>query len=393
VLEITESAAMTEVAPALENLARLCMNGFSLSIDDYGTGSSNLQQLLRIAFSELKIDQSFVRDFTDNKSLQIVVASSIDMARKLQVKSVAEGVETQQDWDGLNAIGCDTAQGYFIGKPMDIKAFREFAVSFKSRPIPAQPAPNPDVAQKRSALKVLIVEDDDFTRKIIMSVFRDLGFTNLSDVNNASSAVKLLENHVYDLIVTDIKMPGMNGLQFIQMIRAGKTLAKPDTRIVVLTSYSQTAILGSALALDVNGFLVKPVVPTIVEEKLSRALSERLNVHSPVAYESVKTDLDNLTPASKPASAKEMGRRTSDIQVQPAPAAAQAPAENKGNGETSLSLYRLRPGMILREGVYLKDGTLILSSGQTLSELSINRLNDLKTLLSSGNVLVQENLA
>ena len=130
VLEITESAAMTNVAPALENLARLCMNGFALSIDDYGTGSSNIQQLTRIAYSELKIDQAFVKDFVDNKALRIVVESSIDMARKLQVRSVAEGVETQRDWDGLKLVGCDTVQGYFVARPMDEAAFHEFVADF-----------------------------------------------------------------------------------------------------------------------------------------------------------------------------------------------------------------------------------------------------------------------
>ncbi len=130
-LEITESAAMTNVAPALENLARLCMNGFSLSIDDYGTGSSNLQQLTRIAFSELKIDQSFVKDFSENRALRIVVKSSIDMAHKLNVKSVAEGVETRQDWDALKAAGCDTAQGYFIAKPMNRRAFSDFIAGYR----------------------------------------------------------------------------------------------------------------------------------------------------------------------------------------------------------------------------------------------------------------------
>ncbi len=131
VLEITESAAMTNVAPALENLARLCMNGFALSIDDYGTGASNLQQLTRIAFSELKIDQSFVKDLADNNSLRIVVKSSVDMARKLSVRSVAEGVETQRDWDALKAVGCDSVQGYFIAKPMDEKKFGDFAENYK----------------------------------------------------------------------------------------------------------------------------------------------------------------------------------------------------------------------------------------------------------------------
>lgn len=127
VLEVTESAAMTDVAPALENLARLCMRGFRLSIDDYGTGYSSMQQLTRIAFSELKIDQSFVKGFADNEALRIVVESSIDMARKLRIKSVAEGVETQQDWDTLLTMGCDMAQGYFIAKPMSLASFVDFS--------------------------------------------------------------------------------------------------------------------------------------------------------------------------------------------------------------------------------------------------------------------------
>lgn len=132
VLEITESAAMTDVAPALENLARLRMHGFGLSIDDYGTGYASMQQITRIAFSELKIDQSFVKDFSINKALHIIVESSIKMAHKLRIKSVAEGVETRQDWDMLKSIGCDTAQGYFIAKPLSLDAFIEFCAGYSA---------------------------------------------------------------------------------------------------------------------------------------------------------------------------------------------------------------------------------------------------------------------
>lgn len=129
VLEITESATMTDAAHALENLARLRMRGFGLSIDDYGTGYSSMQQLTRIAFSELKIDSSFVKDVADNNALRIIVESSIDMAHKLQVKSIAEGVESQADWDTLKHMGCDAAQGYFIARPMDLTALLEFCAT------------------------------------------------------------------------------------------------------------------------------------------------------------------------------------------------------------------------------------------------------------------------
>lgn len=126
VLEVTESAAMTDIANAMENLTRLRMNGFSLSIDDYGTGYSSMQQLTRIPFNELKIDQSFVQDFAENEALRIVVESSIHMAHKLRVKSIAEGVETQQDWDMLKSMKCDIVQGYFISRPIDLAAFNDF---------------------------------------------------------------------------------------------------------------------------------------------------------------------------------------------------------------------------------------------------------------------------
>ena len=126
ILEITETTAMTEVAPALENLARLRMRGFGLSIDDYGTGFSSLRQLTRVPFTELKIDQGFVSGCADNPAYRAIVESSVEMARRLEIKSVAEGVETQADWDALKRAGCDTAQGYFIARPMEHEAFLGF---------------------------------------------------------------------------------------------------------------------------------------------------------------------------------------------------------------------------------------------------------------------------
>jgi EAL domain-containing protein (putative c-di-GMP-specific phosphodiesterase class I) len=119
VIELTESAATTDVGEALENLSRLRMKGFGLSIDDYGTGYSSMQQLTRIAFTELKIDQSFVANATRQQSARIILESSLDMVKKLNITSVAEGVETQQDWDLLRQLGCQLAQGYFIAKPME----------------------------------------------------------------------------------------------------------------------------------------------------------------------------------------------------------------------------------------------------------------------------------
>jgi len=131
VLEITESAAMTDLGKALENLTRLRMKGFALSIDDYGTGYSSMQQLSRIPFSELKIDQSFVMGALEKEANKVILTSSLDMAKKLKLKAVAEGVETRGHWDLLQSVNCDIAQGYFIARPMAADAFAAWALEWR----------------------------------------------------------------------------------------------------------------------------------------------------------------------------------------------------------------------------------------------------------------------
>ncbi len=126
ILEITESAAMSSVGHVLENLIRLRMKGFGLSIDDYGTGYSSMQQLTRIPFTELKIDQSFVLHAARQDSSRLILESSLEMARKLGITSVAEGAESAEDWNLLRECGCDLAQGFFVARPMKSADFPEW---------------------------------------------------------------------------------------------------------------------------------------------------------------------------------------------------------------------------------------------------------------------------
>lgn len=118
VLEVTESRLMKNLSAALEILTRLRLKRFGLSIDDFGTGHSTLTQLSNIPFNELKVDRGFVHGMANNKTLCAIFDTSLDLAQKLDMKTVAEGVENQADWDFLRDTGCDLAQGYFIAKPM-----------------------------------------------------------------------------------------------------------------------------------------------------------------------------------------------------------------------------------------------------------------------------------
>jgi EAL domain-containing protein (putative c-di-GMP-specific phosphodiesterase class I)/ActR/RegA family two-component response regulator len=121
--EMTESSMLNFDADFIERLVRLRMLGFGLAIDDYGTGRSNLQLLARIPFSELKIDRSFVDGASKKRPLGTVLKSCLGLAHSLDRMSVAVGVETRQDWDFLQALGCTYAQGYHIANPMEASAF------------------------------------------------------------------------------------------------------------------------------------------------------------------------------------------------------------------------------------------------------------------------------
>lgn len=121
--EMPESSVLTTDPSFLERLVRLRMLGYGLAIDDYGTGRSNLQLLARIPFSELKIDRSFVDGASKKRPLSTVLSSCLSLARSLDRMSVAVGVETKEDWDFLQGMGCTYAQGYHIAPPMDIAAF------------------------------------------------------------------------------------------------------------------------------------------------------------------------------------------------------------------------------------------------------------------------------
>ena len=126
VLEITETALMGELVTSLDILTRLRMKGFDLSIDDFGTGYSSLSHLHRIPFTELKIDQSFIKNMERDEVSRAIVKTCILLGHELGMSIVAEGVETKGILDELLALGCDNAQGYHIARPMPAEQFMQW---------------------------------------------------------------------------------------------------------------------------------------------------------------------------------------------------------------------------------------------------------------------------
>ncbi len=118
ILEITESAIMSDETHSLDILSRLSELGVSLSIDDFGMGYSSLSRLRRLPVNEIKIDRSFVAHMDREREDALIVRSTIELAHNLGLSVVAEGVETETIWNRLGELGCDYAQGYFLCRPL-----------------------------------------------------------------------------------------------------------------------------------------------------------------------------------------------------------------------------------------------------------------------------------
>lgn len=124
-LELTEEQAFIATPLALENLARLNLNGVSFSIDDFGTGYASLEQLIDLPISELKIDRTFITNIVSDYKNQQITKSALQLSQSLGLHCVAEGVEDQETWEYLKQLGIDSCQGFYTGKPMSIHELTE----------------------------------------------------------------------------------------------------------------------------------------------------------------------------------------------------------------------------------------------------------------------------
>lgn len=117
-LEVTENALLGELASSIQTLARLRLKGFSIAIDDYGSGFANAQQLSRVPATELKIDRTLVHNAATRPQQHTILQNTVAMARQLQLVTVAEGVENREDFELLRQLKVELIQGYFLAKPM-----------------------------------------------------------------------------------------------------------------------------------------------------------------------------------------------------------------------------------------------------------------------------------
>jgi diguanylate cyclase (GGDEF)-like protein len=154
VLELTESELMTKAAAAAPILEAMRATGVAFSIDDFGTGYSSLSYLAVLPVDEVKIDKSFVFPLGETESARAVVRAIIELGHSLGLRVVAEGVETLKHWRILAELGCDIAQGYYLGRPMSGESTIEWLRAYKPEDIAPENAiaATPDTARPIRAL-------------------------------------------------------------------------------------------------------------------------------------------------------------------------------------------------------------------------------------------------
>jgi diguanylate cyclase (GGDEF)-like protein/PAS domain S-box-containing protein len=234
-LELTESAMMHDAAGAVRIMDRLKGLGVRLSLDDFGTGFSSLAYLSRFAIDLIKIDQSFIRDVTDNPVNASIVSATIAMAHKLGKNIIAEGVETEAQMAFLRRHDCDEMQGYLFSRPVPAA---EFAALLRERKRIVF-----DGQQGYGGMRTLLLVDDE--PRILSSLkrlFRREGYQVLT-ANSASEALELLALNRIQVIISDQRMPVMTGIELLSRVKD----LYPDTIRIVLSGYSEIETVTEAI--------------------------------------------------------------------------------------------------------------------------------------------------
>lgn len=245
-LELTESAAMTDMLAFVEATSHLKALSVSLSIDDFGTGFSSLSYLRRFHIDRLKIDQSFVRDIVQDPSSAAIVMAIINLAHSLNLAAIAEGVETEAQLQFLRTHNCDEMQGYYFSRPLAAADFEALLRTERLLEFPADTLP-----PERS---LLLVDDDPNIRFVLERLFASEGYRILS-AGHGAEALELLALHAVDVVVSDADMPGMDGAEFLRRVNA----MYPWTIRLLLSGTEDPKLIAKSLNQgEIFKFLTKP---------------------------------------------------------------------------------------------------------------------------------------
>lgn len=247
-LELTESAVLADADAFIRATEQLKGLSVTLSIDDFGTGFSSLSYLKRFAIDRLKIDQSFVRDLTQDPSSAAIAMTIISLAHSLGLDVIAEGVETEAQLNFLRLRHCDEMQGFYFSKPLPADQFAALLASGRTL--------GPPPGTGASGRSILLVDDEPSILSALNRLLRREGYSVFTAPGGAEG-LEQLARHPIGVVISDARMPEMPGAEFLGRVRD----MHPDTVRIMLSGYTDLESVTRAVNRgELYRFVTKPWV-------------------------------------------------------------------------------------------------------------------------------------
>ncbi|WP_051303592.1 EAL domain-containing protein [Psychromonas aquimarina] len=273
-LEITESQLVENLTKSLDVLARLRLKGFGLSIDDFGTGYSTMEQLYQAPFTELKIDRAFVHEVYCDREAHAILESSANLAKKLDLVIVAEGVEDQRDWDIAVNAGCNLIQGYFVAKPLDAEQFERWLIGQKLEVTSYDGDGGPVVNYSAAKESIIVADDNVDNLAVIEKILCNWGY-DVRIALNGLEALAMVTEQKPDLILLDIHMPELDGYDTCKRLKQQESTR--DIPVIFVTAMNEEFNRIKGFEVGAVDYVTKPLSIPELQARVSvhLELSER----------------------------------------------------------------------------------------------------------------------
>lgn len=263
-IELTEGMLLADVGHAQAVLAGVRSLGIEISLDDFGTGFSSLNSLGHLPIDIVKVDRSFVHDVTAPAQQVSITRAIISMAHGLQMKVLAEGVESEGQLSLLASNGCDQFQGFWFSRPLPADDFA--ALLHEGKRLPERFLVRP--VRTRT---LLLVDDEDNIVAALKRLLRRDGYRIVTAASAAEGLQRLAEHEV-DVIVSDQRMPGMTGVEFLHRAKA----LYPQTVRIVLSGYTELqSVIDAVNEGAIYKFLTKPWDDARLREHVAEAFRQK----------------------------------------------------------------------------------------------------------------------
>lgn len=266
-LELTESMLMQDPEIAVATMHKLKQIGVKISLDDFGTGYSSLTYLSRFPIDTLKIDQSFVRNITTEPDAAEIAMAIIGLAHRMDLRVIAEGVETEAQLAYLRKNDCDEIQGYYFSKPLAPQAFSDLLRSGKSLP---------RTVEETSLHCTLLIVNNDPDRLNVMQHSLHARNYRIITANDAHAGLELLALNQAQVVLVSQHLPDMNVAEFLRKV---EEIHPRTVRILLSKNHDGLAALSQAINAGIaHKFLTEPVS----EEHLCKHITEAFAYHQAI---------------------------------------------------------------------------------------------------------------